>query len=110
MPSFENGYIDSGAAKFQLKVRGDAAKPLTLIKSFKWLASKTQYDEAVEFVNSLPDEIEGSTATNIEEAIAEAKALEAEKKTIKYKVTHIFKKESKRNVKESSEVIETNEE
>lgn len=110
LPSFENGYIDSGAAKFQLKVRGDAAKPLTLIKSFKWLASKTQYDEAVEFVNSLPDEIEGSTATNIEEAIAEAKALEAEKKTIKYKVTHIFKKESKRNVKESSEVIETNEE
>ena len=92
LPAFENSYVDSGAAKFQLKVRGDAAKPLTLVKSFKWLSSKSEYDEAVEFVNSLPEEIEGSTATNIEEAIAEAKALEAEKKTIKYKVKHIFDK------------------
>jgi len=88
--AIENDYVDSGAAKFQLKVRGDAAKPLTLVKSFKWLSSKTEYDEAVDFVNSLPEEIEGSTATNIEEAIAEAKALEAEKKTLKYKVKHLF--------------------
>lgn len=92
LPSFENDYVNSGAAKFQLVVRGDAAKPLTLVKSFKWLSSKTEYDEAVDFVNSLPEEIEGSTATNIEEAIAEAKALEAEKKTIKYKVKHLFNK------------------
>ena len=95
LPAFENDYVDSGAAKFQLKVRGDAAKPLTLVKSFKWLSSKTEYDEAVEFVNSLPEEIEGSTATNIEEAIAEAKALEAEKKTLKYKVKHLFVKDKK---------------
>ena len=93
LPAFENSYVDSGAAKFQLKVRGDAAKPLTLVKSFKWLSSKTEYDEAVEFVNSLPEEVEGSTATNIEEAIAEAKALEEEKKTLKYKVKHLFIKD-----------------
>ena len=95
LPKFENDYVDSGAAKFQLKVRGDAAKPLTLVKWFKWLTSKTEYDEAVDFVNSLPDEIEGSTATNIEEAIAEAKALEEEKKTLKYKVRHLFDKKEK---------------
>ena len=95
LPAFENDYVDSGAAKFQLKVRGDAAKPLTLVKSFKWLSSKTEYDEAVDFVNSLPEEIEGSTATNIEEAIAEAKALEAEKKTVKYKVKHLFSRKEK---------------
>ena len=94
LPSFANKYVDSGAAKFQLKVRGDAAKPLKLVKSFKWLSSKTEYDEAVEFVNSLPEEIEGSTATNIEEAIAEAKALEAEKKTVKYKLKHMFDKKN----------------
>ena len=96
LPAFENSYVDSGAAKFQLTVRGDAAKPLTLVKSFKWLSSKTEYDEAVEFVNSLPEEIEGSTATNIEEAIAEAKALEEEKKTLKYKVKHLFDKKEKK--------------
>ncbi len=93
LPSFANKYVDSGAAKFQLGVRGDAAKPLTLVKSFKWLSSRTEYDDAMDYVNSLPEEIEGSTATNIEEAIAEAKALEAEKKTLKYKVKHIFKRE-----------------
>ncbi len=93
LPSFENGYIDSGAAKFQLKVRGDVAKPLTLVKSFKWLSSKTEYDEAVEFVNSLPEEVEGEEASSIEEAIANAKALEEEKKTLKYKFKHIFIKE-----------------
>ena len=112
LPAFENAYVDSGAAKFQLKVRGDAAKPLTLVKSFKWLSSKTEYDEAVEFVNSLPEEIEGSTATTIEEAIAEAKALEAEKKTLKYKVKHIFDKKETKPVKQDSvqETIEVTEE
>ena len=93
LPSFANKYVDSGAAKFQLGVRGDAAKPLTLVKSFKWLSSRTEFDNAMDYVNSLPEEIEGSTATNIEEAIAEAQALEAEKKTLKYKVKHIFKRE-----------------
>ena len=104
LPNFANKYVDSGAAKFQLKVKGDAAKPLTLVKSFKWLTSKAAYDEAVEFVNSLPDPVEGSTATNIEEAIAEAKALEAEKKTVKYKLRHMFDKKEKTPVK--TEVIQ----
>ncbi len=90
LPSFENSYVDSGAAKFQLRVNGDVAKPLTLVKSFKWLTSQAQFDEAMNFVSALPDPVEGSTATNIEEAIAEAKALEAEKKTVKYKLKHLF--------------------
>lgn len=108
IPSFSNGYVDNSATKFQLGVRGDVAKPLTLIKSFKWLASQTQYDNAVEFVNSLPEEIEGSTATNIEEAIAEAKALEEEKKTLKYKLKHLFSKdETNKTVKVKEEIIET---
>lgn len=110
LPAFENGYVDSGAAKFQLKVRGDAAKPLTLVKSFKWLSSKSEYDEAVDYVNSLPDQIEGSTATTIEEAIAEAKALEAEKKTLKYKVKHLFDSKDKTPQKEVETVTETVEE
>ncbi len=95
LPSFKNDYVDSGAAKFQLGVRGDAAKPLTLVKSFKWLTSKTEFDEAMDFVNSLPEPVEGSTATNIQEAIAEAQALEAEKKTLKYKLKHLFDRDEK---------------
>ncbi len=73
---------------------------MTLVKSFKWLASKTEYDEAVDFVNSLPEPVEGSEATNIEEAIAEHEALEAEKKTFGYKLKHIFDKENDDNAQE----------
>ncbi|MEE3349350.1 MAG: AsmA-like C-terminal region-containing protein [Candidatus Gastranaerophilaceae bacterium] len=101
LPSFDNKYVDTSATKFQLGVRGDASKPLTLIKSFKWLATQAQFDKASEFVNSIPDPIEGSTATTVEEVILEAKALEAakeaEKKTLKYKVKHLFQKEKSEN-------------
>lgn len=93
LPSFANKYVDNSATKFQIVVRGDVAKPLTLVKSFKWLASKTEFDEAVDFVNSLPEPVEGSEATNIEEAIAEHEALEAEKQTFGYKLKHIFDKD-----------------
>ena len=101
MPQFSNKYVDNSATKFQLGVRGDAAKPLKLIKSFKWLATKAEVENAQNFVDSIPEQIEGSTATTIEEVIAERKAyeeaqqaaLEAEKKTIKYKLKHLFKKE-----------------
>lgn len=100
LPSFANKYVDNSATKFQIVVRGDVAKPLTLVKSFKWLASKTEYDNAVDYVNSLPDPVEGSEATNIEEAIAEAEALEAEKKTFGYKLKHIFDKEDENDIQE----------
>ena len=97
MPEFSNKYVDNSATKFQLGLRGDAAKPLKLIKSFKWLASKSEVESAQEFVDSIPPQAEGSTATTIQEVIEEAKALEAqqeaEKKTIKYKLKHLFKKE-----------------
>ena len=90
IPSFSNKYVDNSATKFQIVVRGDVAKPLKLVKSFKWLATTTEYQNAVDYVNSLPEPVEGSTATNIEEAVKEAKALEAEKKTFGYKVKHLF--------------------
>ncbi len=95
IPSFSNKYVDNSATKFQLVVRGDVAKPLTLIKSFKWLATETQYQDAVDYVNSIPDPVEGSEGETIEQAVQEQKALEAEKKTLKYKVRHLFDKEEK---------------
>ena len=90
IPSFANSYVDNAATKFQLVVRGDAAKPLTLIKSFKWLATTTEYQNAVDYVNSIPEPVEGSEATTIEEVVQE---VEAEKKTVKYKLKHLFDKE-----------------
>ena len=96
IPSFANKYVDNSATKFQLVVRGDAAKPLTLIKSFKWLATETQYQDAVDYVNSIPEPVEGSEAETIEQAVQEHEALEAEKQTLKYKVRHLFDKKDKK--------------
>ena len=93
LPSFANAYVDNAATKFQLVVRGDVAKPFTLIKSFKWLATETEYENAVDYVNSLPEQLEGSTATTIEELIAEN---EAYKKTLKYKFKHLFEDEKEK--------------
>lgn len=90
LPSFANSYVDNAATKFQLVVRGDVAKPLTLIKSFKWLATSNEYEQASNFVSSLPEPIEGSTATTIDEMVKE---VEAEQKTLKYKVKKLFSQE-----------------
>ena len=91
LPSFDNAYVDQSATKFQLGVRGDAAKPLTLIKSFKWLATPMQFAMAKEFADSLPDVEEGEEFETIEQA----RAHELEKKTLKYKIKHIFSKKQK---------------
>ena len=109
MPNFSNAYVDNSATKFQLGVRGDVAKPLTLIKSFKWLATQSQFNKAQEFASSLPDPVEGSQATNIEEAIKEAQALEAEKQTLKYKIKHIFQHKNDKETKKTKETKETKE-
>ena len=91
LPSFANSYVDNAATKFQIVVRGDVAKPLTLVKSFKWLAGQTEYQTAIDYVNSLPEQLEGSTATTIEELLAEDAAY---KKSLKYKIKQIFEKEA----------------
>ena len=90
LPSFANAYVDNAATKFQIVVRGDVAKPLTLVKSFKWLAGQTEYENAVDYVNSLPEQLEDSTATTIEELLAEDAKY---KKSLKYKFKKIFEKE-----------------
>ena len=78
--------------KFQLGIRGDVAKPLSLLKSFKWLSTQDEFNKADEFVKAIPEQIEGSTATTIDEVIKEHEEMEAKKKTFSYKATHIFSK------------------
>ena len=55
LPSFANAYVDNSATKFQIVVRGDVAKPLSLVKSFKWLSGEAEYQTAIDFVNSIPE-------------------------------------------------------
>ena len=71
LPVFANAYVDKSATKFQIVVRGDVAKPLTLVKSFKWLTTQMEFAKAKEFADSLPEPDENSKAENIEELVKE---------------------------------------
>ena len=93
LPSFSNKYVDNSASKFQIVLKGDVAKPLKLVKSFKWLATETEYKDAENYVETLPEPIEGSTAETIADAIAEQQALDSEMDTTSYKVKSVISKE-----------------
>ena len=62
--------VDNAATKFQLVVRGDAAKPLTLVKSFKWLATSEDISNAENFVSTLPPTDPENPNATLEELLA----------------------------------------
>jgi len=49
IPDFSSNHKDANATKFQIILKGDVAKPLKLVKSFKWLALQKDMDMAKEF-------------------------------------------------------------
>lgn len=49
IPDFAKNHSDANATKFQIVLDGNVAKPLTLVKSFKWLALQSDIDKAKEF-------------------------------------------------------------
>lgn len=97
IPAFENGYIDANSTKFQLVVRGDLAKPLTLIKSFKWLALASEVEQAQSFVNTLP-EIKNGKDFVLDEKLIEKKKEELKKEA--QKALESKKEEVKEELKE----------
>lgn len=90
LPNFSNGYVDNAATKFQIVVRGDVAKPLTLVKSFKWISTPLEFEQAEAFAESLPEQDADSKATNIEELIAEQNSFGYKAKQFGKKVIHPF--------------------
>lgn len=93
LPHLETELDDKLATKFQLVVRGDVSKPLTLIKSFKWLALASEIEAAKGFVDTLPDpsivgDVENATVEEIlkaqeEKAKEDAKLINRTKRFIK---------------------------
>lgn len=49
IPDFAKNHSDEYATKFQIILDGNVAKPLSLVKSFKWLALQEDMDKAKEF-------------------------------------------------------------
>ena len=58
IPDFSSKHKDSNATKFQIILKGDVAKPLKLVKSFKWLALQKDMDAAQEFSDKFVKEQE----------------------------------------------------
>ena len=49
IPDFAKNHSDEYATKFQIVLDGNVAKPLSLVKSFKWLALQEDMDKATTF-------------------------------------------------------------
>lgn len=69
LPPLGKGKSDENATKFQIVLRGDTAKPLKMIKSFKWLALDSEIESAKNFVDTLPTPAEGEENMSVEELI-----------------------------------------
>ena len=94
IPNLPTKLDDSMATKFQIVLRGDVAKPMSLIKSFKWLALASEIEQAQNFVSTLPDPsiVEDPNNATIE-AILKAQELQAkEDAKLTNKLIRFFKK------------------
>ncbi len=99
IPNLGKEISDSNTTKFQVVVRGDVAKPLTLVKSFKWLALQSEIQNANSHVQTLPKNTVpiDFTNTNKEEIKTQAK------KQIEQVTSTIVDEETKETVKKTTE-------
>ena len=94
IPDFSSDKSDFNATKFQIVLRGDVQKPLSLLKSFKWLVTDEEYLAAENFVTSIPETLPEGISTLEELRIyqEELAKQEAEAKTLKGKIKNLFKR------------------
>ena len=110
IPSLGKEISDNNATKFQVVVRGDVAKPLTLIKSFKWIVLQADMDKAEAYLKTIPSdtvippELQELSGMNKEEI--KTKAKETAKKKIKEAVETSLDEETKENIKQGKQTVE----
>ena len=99
IPALGKEISDTNTTKFQVVVRGDVAKPLTLVKSFKWLALQSEIQNANSHVQTLPKNTVpiDFTNTNKEEIKTQAK------KQIEQVTSTIIDEQTKETVKQTTE-------
>ncbi len=114
IPSLGKEISDTNATKFQVVVRGDVAKPLTLIKSFKWLVLSTDMEKAQEYLKSLPQDTkipeEFQNMMTMDKEQLKEQAKETVKKKAKQAVSDSLSEETKTSIKETKQAIEENKE
>lgn len=100
IPDFVEDFGAMSTTNFQVILRGDTQKPLSLIKSFKWLATVSEMNAAESFVETLPPADAENPNATLEELLAaqeEAERIKNEnifQKGIR-KIKNIFSKNKK---------------
>lgn len=70
IPEFGKEFNAMSTTNFQVVLQGDTAKPLSLIKSFKWLATSQDISNAENFVSTLPPTDPENPNATLEELLA----------------------------------------
>ena len=70
IPEFREDFNKLSTTNFQVVLRGDTTKPLSLIKSFKWLATSAEIENAQHFVETLPPTDPENPNATLEELLA----------------------------------------
>lgn len=70
IPNFIEDFNKMSTTNFQVVLKGDTTKPLSLIKSFKWLATTAEIESAEQFVETLPPPDVNNPNATLEELLA----------------------------------------
>ena len=70
IPEFDEKFGAMSTTNFQIVLRGSTLKPLSMIKSFKWLATAGEMEAAKEFVATLPEADPENPNASLEEILA----------------------------------------
>ena len=109
IPSLGRDISDNNATKFQVVVRGDVAKPLTLVKSFKWLALQSDIKNAQSHVSMLPTntvpEIDLGGLENLSKEEIKTQVKEQAKKQVAEVINTNITEEDKQKIKETQEAV-----
>lgn len=101
IPEFDTKTDNFNSTNFQIVVKGDVAKPLKLVKSFKWLAMQDEINKASAFVATLPE------PDSLTETMADYEAQQAEAAKTSKKIKNAFSKKDKKL--EEQKILETQE-
>ena len=99
IPAFKTKTDNLNSTNFQIILRGDVNKPLSLVKSFKWLALQSQINSAKEFVATLPE------PDSLDATVEDMEAKQAEEAKTSTKIKNIFFKKEKKL--EEEKLLET---
>ena len=103
IPNLGKDISETNSTKFQVVVRGDVAKPLTLIKSFKWLALQSEIENAKSYLNTIPQNTLPVDITNIDKEEIKTQVKEQTKQAIKDTLEQSVSEETKESINKTKE-------